>query len=171
MESAQTLAQTPLLVKVVVNPHATRSFALRFESSPKKLANLKIIMQNVADVNSILAEIKENVPRKYNFAVQFNWKNVPDIIRMDKMFQAVILQIFQSGVDNGMSDQKPRHDYKILAGRVKTHISIYGAAPDFAKYSMIKYKLKIQNYIRTVLGIPNLSDFDIDQIIAQIKNV
>lgn len=60
-------------------------------------------------------------------------------------------------------------DYVKLSATLKTHVSNYGAAPNFEDFSTEKNKKKIHNYIKTALAMPKLT---IDQavLIASAMN-
>lgn len=170
-------------VKIVVNPQATKSFALRFEMYPKKDVNLKIMLPNPHELGSILDEIKKQIPIKYNFNVQWNWKNVPQAIKEDKKFQEEILKIFSSGIsvgntlgldsgktiNPGVLPTNSNTEYSKLAAIIKMHVEHYGAAPDFRSNHTEKNKLKIHNYIKAALGMPKLT-LDETNIIVDIIN-
>lgn len=163
-------------VKIIVNPTATTSFALRFEKYPKSQVNLKITIPHVSDLQSMVDDIKKEIPLKFNFNVQFNWKNVPPSIKDDKKFQEDILKIFSVGpnieylpkpigsisatniiTSDADNSKLPKADYSKLAALVKLHNDQYGATPDFKNNVSDKGKLKIHNHIKTVLGMPKLT--------------
>lgn len=147
-----------LFIKTIVNPQAAKSFALRFEIFPKKDVNLKIMLQSASDLHLILDEIKAQIPTKYNFDIQFNWKNAPASLKSDEKFQEEIIKIFHGAPSKNNDD-----DIK-YASIIRTHVQNYGASPNFKKNLTEKNKVKIYNYIKTVLGIPNLTMEQSDNI-------
>lgn len=175
-------------VKTIVNPKATTSFAIRFQVMPKKEVYLKIILPNVDSLQTILDEIKKQIPMKYNFNVQFNFKNVPKSIEENKIFKEEILKIFNYykaptlivenkdliinknnmlNFNNTNAEQfinslpiqqtKTTSQYTQLASLIKVHVDNHGAAPDFKNNFSEKNKIKIHNYMKTVLAMPKLT--------------
>ena len=169
---SQLMDKRNCYVKIIVNPQATMSFSLRFELYPKKDVNLKIMLPNVNEINTIIEEIKKQIPIKYNFDVQFNWKNIPQILRDNKKFQEDILKIFSSGLEiskplpasssiliNSVNSEgvPASMEYKKLASILKMHIEQFGAAPDFRNNFSEKNKTKIYNYIKSNMAMPKLT--------------
>lgn len=155
-------------VKIIVNPQACKSFSLRFELYPKKDVNLKIMLPNPTDLETVIDEIKKQIPMKYNFNVQWNWKNVPQLIKDNKKFQEEILKIFHVGnINNKISNSNI--EYIKYAELVKMHTDQHGAAPDFKNNFNDKNKIKIYNYIKTILGIPKLT-MEQSNIIVELIN-
>lgn len=144
------------IIKIIVNPAAEKSFSLKFELFPKNQVYLKIMIQHVDDISQILDEIKKQIPIKYNFNIQWNWKNVPNSIKENKMIQSEIEKIFKYKEVN-LKKEENVYDFNKMAEILKNHIKKHGAAPDFNKNISEKDKNKIHNYIKTVLGMPNLS--------------
>jgi hypothetical protein len=163
-------------VKILVNPHATTSFILRFEILPKKEVYLKIMMQHINDLNNILDELKTQIPMRYDFNVIFNWKNCPNIIKDDKRVEEDIRKIFYIGIGrtsiSDYTEEINRVDHNLdfikLANIINIHVDNHGSAPDF-KNNIDKNKIKIHNYIKTVLGMPKLT-IEQTRIITNILN-
>lgn len=82
-------------VKTIYNPAAEASFALRFTISPREYANLKIVVNDRARLPAIVEAIGRRFGGLYCFHVQFNWKNVPEVIVNDESFRNSITAIFQ----------------------------------------------------------------------------
>lgn len=170
-------------VKIIVNPQTSKAFALRYDLAPKKVCSLKITIPNVADLNSIIEEIKKQLPIKFNFNINFNWNNVPKEIVNDKKFKEDILRIFQhqsieqlvkptvkqiSNIEsttenilysenNTRSFSNDDIGYERLASMLIMHVKNYGAAPDFRNVFTAKNKEKVHNYIKSALGLPSLT--------------
>jgi hypothetical protein len=145
-----------LNVKIVINPHSTNSFALRFEIEPKHSTLLKIIITSESKLPVILKEIRDQCFGKYKFELNFNWKNVPNSIKDNTKFQEELDQIF----GNEITEIPQTLDFRLAANSVKKYIVSYGSAPDFADRLTEKSKKKIHNYIKSVIGMPRLIESD-----------
>lgn len=130
------------LVKIIVNPQLDKSFSLLFNSNGAKL---KIIIKNSYEIWEILDNIKKNLPIKFNFNIVFNWKNTPKAIRENKLVKDSIKKILDS--ENCIDD------YLKYSEIIKNYIQTHGSAPNFKQNTKKKDKLKIYNYIKSI--IPN----------------
>src|ERR1700678_3625534 len=156
--------KTDCFVKILVNPLAVVSFTIKFAIVPVKEVYLKIMLQSINDLNPILEEIKNRLPN-YDFNVQFNWKNTPQNIKDNKYMQDGLLKVLTKSpievcdrtFDKILNKIPFETDYYTLAELIKNHIKEYGAAPDFKKNIVKKNKIKIHNYIITILGMPHLT--------------
>jgi hypothetical protein len=145
-----------MMVKIVVNPTAIKSFSIKFENGK---AYLKIIITNINEIYPMLSEIKKQFPIKYSFTLEFNWKNVPSAIKDDKKIKDELIKIFGLGNEFVIDEIDIKKD-KQLASIVKNHIEKHGNAPDFNLKNTEKGKKKICNYVRNILGMHKLSDDD-----------
>lgn len=136
------------IVKIIVNPQLEQNINLTV-SVPKKTAKLKIILQNENDINQMINDTKKIFDGKFNFNLIFNWKATPKSIRENKFIQNELQKIFENS-DN-------LNEIVKLANIVRKHILMYGSAPNLKLYSNEKCKIKIYNYIKSLLGIPDLT--------------
>lgn len=163
------------IVKVVVNPQFNSSFNLKFDLFPKSSVNLKINLASVNELEYVLSEIKRYFTTKYNFDVQFNWKNVPKKIKQNRNFRLTILEIFHSGIPYEENDktvklgddiekiEKVEINFNELAKIIRSHMVLHGAAPNF-KSSKINIINKRHNYIKTILNNYTLTVEDTEKI-------
>jgi hypothetical protein len=159
------------IIKIVVNPNAVKTFNIKFEYGPKRIAYIKIIITNVSEIYAMLAEIKKQFPVKYHFNLEFNWKNVPESIKNDKKVKDDLIKIFGIGVDyetvadtfviEPKKELENKEKYEKLASIVRHYIDRHGSSPNLETRFTEKGKKKVGNYIKTVLGMHKLSDDEI----------
>ena len=151
-------------IKTVVNPIVSRSFSVKFKKSEGKV-DVKIYLSKVDDAGMLLDEMLELMPMGYGFRVNFVWKGVPDELRTSPAYKILLLKIFGKediGAPPGFSsttshNKSEKHESESEFDQqvriVWTHVKEHGAAPDFKSRINDSRKLKIANYIRSVLGI------------------
>ncbi len=159
--------RTTCVVKVIVNPRAEESFAIRWTLYPERRVNVKIITPNVPQLRSIVNDMKRELGfAKYAFRVQFNWKNVPQDVQKDG-FKKDMYNLFQNapGLDEFVTQAAyESQDTRITdpslletwVSHVRTYIVKYGAHPDFSLRTP-KGETKIHNYMKTVCARPDMT--------------
>ena len=179
MESIR-LDRTPCHVKVVVNPAAEESFTVRWSyATHGRQVNVKIIISNVQQLSKMVINMKESLGHeRFDYNVNFNWKNAPSAIRQDGHFKTEMHRLFgnqtrsktfitpeqlkkwEAGGDkHEMIDAVKSVDPEVCsmyAKHVRTHMVDYGAHPNMELRTPKGVK-KITGYIKSVCGLPNLS--------------
>lgn len=135
------------LVKIIVNPVLDKTINLTFATS-KHSAKLKIILNHSNDLTYMLEELRHLFSSKFHFTLFYNWKATPKEIRENKVFQEELQKIF--------NNYESINELNKLVNIVKKHINLHGSAPNF-KIVKDKDRYKIHNYIKTSLGISNLT--------------
>jgi len=158
-------------VKVIVNPSACKSVSMRYELSPKQNLHVKLMLQNVNDLSSVVDELRKQIVIRHEYSVRFNLTNVPSIIKENKKFQDEILDLFKFHTTPtspsipmiqtvSIASEKltiPEVELNILATELKERIKTYGANPDLKNVYTTKGKQKIYNYVKTSLARPNIN--------------
>ncbi len=145
------------IVKIIVNPAVEKSFTLTFATQ----VELKIMIHNAAEILEMTEFIEKNLATRYNFQVQFSWKNVPLVIQNNMIFRERMLKLLQSGlvesdiVDGALQDYTQNIEKLVQIARL--HVQNYGCNPNFANTATDKNKSKIHNYLASHLAMPNLS--------------
>ena len=104
--------------------------------------------------------IEKNLATRYNFQVQFNWKNVPLVIQNNMIFRERILKLLQSGLTSSDFEnqiQECTQNIEKLVQIAKLHVQNYGCNPNFANIATEKNRQKIHNYLSSHLAMPQLS--------------
>jgi hypothetical protein len=149
---------TQCLIRVIINPTVKKSFSLTFG----KQLDVKIMINNQAELLEIAESMEQNILGVYNYKTQFNWTNVPQDIQNNSIFREKMLKLFQSGLPIGdqSGPKDPIKDYKNIDKLVqisKLHIQNYGCAPNFSNISTATGRKKIHEYLRSHLARPNMS--------------
>jgi hypothetical protein len=82
-------------IKIITNPHSQSAFNMRLAPDTKQV-NIKIIIKSIGGLHPLLDEIIQVLHPKYNWLVEWNWKNTPEIIKNDAKLRQKILEMFSS---------------------------------------------------------------------------
>jgi hypothetical protein len=156
-----------LVVKVIINPSATISFNLRFQIYPKEMANLKITARGAEDLPEVMKKLNYQIRDKFHFEVEFNWSNTPEAVKTDEVFKRAIMDKFQSTIKVSTGEI----DTDIMATRLKMHVGIHGACPDFTDMRKPKTQAACRNYIKSSLALPHCSIEDLDDIMRKYLQI
>ncbi len=154
-------------VKVIVNPKLYQSYSLKFELFPRKITNLKIIIQKSVDLSDIVLEIQKTLPVINIYDISYIRKNTPLDVRNNFKFKLEIQKQF--GILDKTLVKIIEPDISQHISLIKTHIKTYGSAPNFQHMEIPKELIKIQNYIRSTLNKPDMSLDLINKIASTIS--
>lgn len=146
------------IIKILVNPNAERCFSLRFKLAKKNHVNVKIVLNNPSELHLVIDEMVDTLKTRFNFVVNFNWKNTPAVIQNDARARERLLRLFQTGLEK---KESPLHiptsqEIDRLVQVAKLHMA-NGSVPDFHNVLTEKGRKKIHNYLVSHLAMPNMT--------------
>ena len=154
------------VIKVIQNANAESTFTIKAADRLQKLY-VKIIVHKPESLVPLAENIEKfliNSPT--NYELHFNWDSASVEIRKNEDFRRIMYKIFQSNIGNTIIDNEmiiSPEKIRLTAQQLKKHIETYGNSPDFHNQTP-KNQKKIHNFIKTVLGMPNITRFEVMNI-------
>jgi hypothetical protein len=167
-------------VKIILNSKSENSFSIRYSGDTDKVL-VKIIITNIEKLHSLLDKVKNVLKPNYNWAISWNYKNIPRVIIEDNLFRIKMLEMFTSTNILKSPEKIPTNytrggDLKDLIVE-KKHVELKSIPklPNYIEPEIIeRYAARILLHIQEYGHNPNFSDQGTtkkrSKIINYIKN-
>lgn len=150
------------IVKVVINPTLPREYSLRFISAARPTLRVRLIVARVEDLPLLAAEMRETLPR-FDYSLQFNWKNTPKAVVESIVFRDTMREIFANAA---YLQERATANF---TEQMRAYLRRSTSHPDFAKIDTARGRRAVVNYVRSALARPELPEDDVIAIARQLK--